>query len=335
MKCVAGISGGRSSGLVAKKYAPADAVLVFCNTGFEHPATIDFLAHIEQDIGRRIYAIEYRAPPSGQPPAQSTFEIVDGWHRLSMDGEPFLAYLECARTYRADLDPPKPPIAPSTIRGGRYCTAHLKLKTKERFVASLGMGTPRDYTDLCGLRADEPERVARMKLRNDARDTDERAPLFDAGVTKADVLSFWAKQKYDLAIPDYLGNCVGCFMKDERDLASALTLDPIGRAHAGTLIEIERRYAPMRRGGRPSYAQVVDEAPDRMKIRDALARGQSTDPLFLSTTLPARRQELIARQEKRAASSWSCSCDDAHDIAAAIANRESINVVDETKGQAP
>lgn len=311
---IAGISGGRTSALMAKRYLAPDVVMTFQNTGFEHPKTITFLERLEQDLGRPIIALEYRAPPRGRPPRESTFEVMS-WRLLSMNGGPFLDYLECARTFReTDEGKHLPPIAPSNIKGGRYCTAHLKIKTRRRYAASIGLGTERDYTDFCGLRADEPERVARMKARNDARDTDERAPLFDAGITKADVLAFWSKQPYDLGIGEHLGNCVGCFMKDERDLATALTQDETGRRHAPVLVDIERRYAPMRRQ-RSSYEQVIAEAPDRMKIRAAIAAGRPTDPLWMRTNLSARRQQLIAKQEQRAAAVFSCACDDAFDVA--------------------
>ena len=85
-----------------------------------------------------------------------------------------------------------------------------------------------DFVSLIGLRADEPRRVTRMLERNNALQDSERladgeyvyAPLYDFEKTKQDVLTFWAKQSWDLEIsPDLnLSNCTYCFMKGERTL---------------------------------------------------------------------------------------------------------------------
>jgi hypothetical protein len=39
-------------------------------------------------------------------------------------------------------------------------------------------------------------------------------------VSKADVLSFWSKQSFDLMVSKGLGNCDGCFLKSEATLAA-------------------------------------------------------------------------------------------------------------------
>ena len=85
-----------------------------------------------------------------------------------------------------------------------------------------------DFVSLIGLRADEPRRVARVLERNNAIQNSERladgeyvyAPLYDDDKSKRDVLTFWAKQTWDLEIsPDInLSNCTYCFMKGERTL---------------------------------------------------------------------------------------------------------------------
>lgn len=295
-RAICGVSGGRSSAMLALNYAASDTVLAFQNTGFEHPKTIEFLRRIEQDIGRPIVAMEYRAPPRGRPPRESTFEIVP-WAALAMRGEPFLDMLECTRTFRETKG--KGPIAPWAA--SRICTAYLKLKTQERFAASIGLGTSRDHEVLVGYRADEPLRVARMRERNSERDFMERAPLDENGITKADVMRFWSTKAYDLDLPEHLGNCTACFMKDERDLATALLE---AETHAEIWIGIEDRYGPMRRGGRPSYEQVLSESGERMRIRAAIAAG--TEP---SSTLPPRRHRLVVKQERKPSESFSCACD--------------------------
>ena len=296
MNAIAGISGGRTSAMMAYLLDPS-VVLSFQNTGKEHPATLLFLERLEQDLGRPIVRLEYRAPARGEPPRMSTFEVVEHRH-LSRHGEPFMDMLECVRTYRAKHKG-LGPVAPWPR--SRICTAYLKVRTQRKYCASLGWGAmPREYTEFVGLRADEPARVAKMRGRNDALDTLERAPLDEVGIEKDDVLAFWSRKSFNLEIPEHLGNCTACFLKDERDLASAL-LDP--ETDAQWWIDIEEKYAPMRRK-RSSYRQVLEEAPERMKIREALARGEA-----YTVDLPARRVKLIVAQELAARTPFSCECD--------------------------
>lgn len=73
---IAGISGGRTSAMMAYLLDPT-VVLSFQNTGKEAAATYDFIERLEQDLGRPIYRLEYRAPKRGEPPRMSTFEVVE------------------------------------------------------------------------------------------------------------------------------------------------------------------------------------------------------------------------------------------------------------------
>jgi 3'-phosphoadenosine 5'-phosphosulfate sulfotransferase (PAPS reductase)/FAD synthetase len=296
---IAGISGGRTSALMALRYLPPETVMTFQNTGKEHPETLEFLRRVEDDLGRPIVRLEFRAPPRGEKPSNATFEAVTH-ERLSRKGEPFIDYLLCAKSYRAK-EKGKGPIAPWARQ--RVCTAYLKIKTQRKYIESLGWEDP---TIFVGLRADEQDRIALMRERNEKRDAGERAPLNEAGITKGDVLRFWATKPYDLGIPEHLGNCTGCFLKNESDLATAL-LDP--NTDAQWWVGIERDYAPMRRN-RSSYAQVLAEAPERMRIRAALATGGVP-----WSALPIRRHELVLKQERErmaaGSRSFSCHCEGA------------------------
>ncbi len=303
MPSVAGVSGGRTSAFMALEFVPEDTVLCFQNTGREHPKTLEFLLRVEEDLGRPIVRLEYRAPPRGEPPGKNaTVEVVDHAH-LSRKGEPFIDYLEAAASYRkkhATTAKGQVPIAPWARQ--RVCTAYLKIKTQRKYLLGLGW---KEWTSYVGLRADEPDRVARMRERNNTLDTDERAPLSDAGIVKADVLRYFAGKKYDLEIPEYLGNCTGCFLKDEADLATAL-LDP--ETDSEWWIGIEEKYAPMRRG-RTSYAEVLAEAPKRMEIREAVRLGHE-----VVASKGTRRLTILKQEEKRfreGASGFSCSCETA------------------------
>jgi 3'-phosphoadenosine 5'-phosphosulfate sulfotransferase (PAPS reductase)/FAD synthetase len=314
-RAVAGISGGRTSAMMAHMLGP-DVVLCNMNTGKENEKTLEYLCRLEDDLGREIVRLEWRAPARGLPPRFATFERVSH-ATMSRKGEPFTDLLLCLKAYRAK-EKNAPPVAPWARQ--RICTSYLKIKTQRMFCHSLGWGD--DYTQYVGLRADEPSRVAKMRERNEQRDTDERAPLFDLGIVKKDVLSYWGSKPYDLEIPEYLGNCTGCFLKDEADLATAMVdpaTDPLW------WIAIENDFAPMRRGGRPSYAQVYAEAPDRLAIREALLRGE----VLPETSLPAKRRKLIVKQEQERLASgsqaFSCGCEGAEKMT----DEDLLNAIDE------
>ena len=51
-------------------------------------------------------------------------------------------------------------------------------------------------------------------------------PLADAGVSERDVLAWWARQTFDLAIPGYAGNCDLCFLKGRAKLLRLARDDP-------------------------------------------------------------------------------------------------------------
>lgn len=294
-RSIAGISGGATSAEMATRLSPS-VTLCFQNTSEEDARTYEFIDRLEQYLSRPIVRLEFRAPSRGEPPVNASFEIVEHEH-LATRGEVFDDMLEMCAAYRAKHKG-LGPVAPWAR--SRICTAYLKIRTQRKYCQSLGWGHQREYTEYVGLRADEPERVARMRERNDRLDTDERAPLADAGITKADVLSAWSSRPFRLEAPEHMGNCKHCFLKDERDLATAMLED---EETALRWVAREDRYAPMRRG-RPSYRQVYEEAPQRMVIRAALAAGET-----FAVDLTKRRVKLIVAQEQAARSSFSCECD--------------------------
>ncbi len=127
------------------------------------------------------------------------------------------------------------------------------------------------FVTLLGLRADEPLRVKRILGRSFfAQDAPRRQcsvrtqppgerpcfPLFDAGVTAADIRDFWRRRDFDLDCPEDAGNCVFCFMKGTRKLAHlACTADARrisgAPSHIDWWADLEGRYrreAPRRNG---------------------------------------------------------------------------------------
>lgn len=295
---VAGISGGRTSAMMAALLDPR-VILTFQNTGREINRTLDYLNELDLALGKRIVWLEFRPPiRKGAPPREFTFAIVD-YKTADRSGGPFEAFMQALADYRATKG--LPPVTPWARQ--RLCTSYMKQKVQEHYVDSLGLDPLDSYV---GLRADEPGRVHRMVARN-TQSVTFRTPLYTAGITKADVMEFWSKQAFDLNLPEHLGNCVGCFLKDQADLSRAMSHP---EADAPWWIAMENRYKDF--GGRnfAGYAQLTREGPVRMQIESALRRGD--EPANDGTLHPKRFRLVVLQERRRIADGptpFSCSCE--------------------------
>ena len=150
-------SGGRTSAYMLWRVLqahdmilPSDAKVIFCNTGKEHEATLDFVRDIEKQWNVPIVWLEYLKE-------QPKFKIVN-YDTASRNGEPF-----------AELITNKQFLPNSVMR---FCTTELKIHPITRYMASIGH---EEFQTFAGIRADEPRRV--VKLRETLQ-----APLAVAGV---------------------------------------------------------------------------------------------------------------------------------------------------------
>lgn len=117
----------------------------------------------------------------------------------------------------------------------RSCTVALKVEVARRWARkNIGM----TYANLIGFRADEPDRV--VKNRKRWQKVEQVFPLFDKGITRANVKQYWLTKPYTLEIPHILGNCTLCFMKGQNAIINILRHDP---TLAGPWIEDERKSA--------------------------------------------------------------------------------------------
>lgn len=196
-------SGGRTSGYMLRQILDANGglpddgrvLVTFQNTGREMPETLDFV----QEVGARwnvpITWLEYL-------PTKPFFEVVSH-NRASRDGEPFEALIR------------KKQALPNQFK--RWCSAELKTLTAKRYLVSIGWKT---WTSAIGFRADEMQRTPRLDNRSTAW-----TPLRQAGITSRHVAAFWRRQNFDLRLPSVRGktiggNCDGCFLKSEAQLAA-------------------------------------------------------------------------------------------------------------------
>ena len=223
---------------------PADVIPVFCNTGLEHEATLNFLRDMAERWSCPITWLEYT-----HSDGQHGFRVVD-FCGASRNGEPFSALIE-SRKY-----------LPNPVT--RFCTTELKIRTKHRFATSIGWD---HFDNAVGLRADEPRRVARMK--GDTKNENAVMPMAQAGHTLDDVLGFWKSQPFDLMLPggdNTFGNCNLCFLKGRAKLEKIMRTNPEA---AGWWIEQEEK-APNRlfRIDRPTYKQMFTQLTKQGRLLD-------------------------------------------------------------------
>jgi len=220
---VISFSGGRTSGYMLHRILlahggtlPNDVLVCFANTGREMPATLEFVRDCGATWNTHINWLEYRYRPGHDGGRGAHDFVVVSHNEASRDGEPFEDVIVARRGLL-----PNPTM--------RYCTAELKIRTMERFI-KVQTGWKK-WTQVVGLRADEPGRV--FRATDEARQKKQNAagwvmcPLHEAGVTEADVGAFWREQPFDLRVAGkWEGNCDGCFLKSRSSISRMISDHP-------------------------------------------------------------------------------------------------------------
>jgi 3'-phosphoadenosine 5'-phosphosulfate sulfotransferase (PAPS reductase)/FAD synthetase len=184
---------------------PAEAIVVFANTGKEEEATLEFVRDCGKNWNVPIHWVEYQW---AELPAER-FKVVT-FESAARNGEPFWSMLAMNGS----------PFLPNPV--ARICTARLKIRTIHAYIKSLGW-KHNENMDWVGIRADEMRRAAKMER--------ERTPLVTAGVTKQTVGDFWKAQSFDLGLPNMNGvtmhgNCDLCFLKPTHQIISLIREKP-------------------------------------------------------------------------------------------------------------
>lgn len=128
----------------------------------------------------------------------------------STDGKPFNDLLEVLMKFRMQILG-LPGVLPNGAQ--RICTFMLKMRPAAQFMRRTWNVMPSEFEVRLGLRADESERVASAMASKGRECGQPRFPLDEAGIEKADVAAFWAKQPFGMSLKSYQGNCGGCYMK--------------------------------------------------------------------------------------------------------------------------
>lgn len=185
--------------LCLEKYGHThDIVVVFANTGCEHPATLDFINDCDIKWGFNTRWIEARFNP--QKGVGPDCQLVS-YETAARNGEPFAGYVRKHATKNKHI---------------LACSSTLKRDLIEKYLKSIGFA---DCKIAIGVRADEIDRI-----RENPRLV---YPLVDAGYTKEMVNAYMAKSGHDLKLPsDAYGNCVWCWKKSRRKLLTLAKESP-------------------------------------------------------------------------------------------------------------
>ena len=235
--CVS-FSGGRTSAYMLRRILdahggalPADAHVVFANTGKERPETLDFVQACATAWNVRVRWIEAHI-------TETETGLAHGWREVdhataSRDGEPFAALIRARK------------FLPNPVM--RFCTQELKIRPMKKFARSVGFD---HWTNVVGLRADEPRRVAKANAPTKER-YELACPLARDGVTVERVRDFWARQSFNLQLESHEGNCDLCFLKGRAKLERIMRDRPglaewwIAQESAGTFRKDRPTYRRM------------------------------------------------------------------------------------------
>lgn len=264
-------SGGRTSAFMLYKVLeahdmslPSKAKVVFCNTGKEEEATLEFVKDCSDRWNVPITWLEYRF--NGDKP---DFAVVS-YETASRNGEPFDAIIEKRQ--------------PSLPNGrSRYCSSELKTRTMQRYLRSIGWS---EWDSFIGIRADEPRRVNKFRANNHPEGNHETVclPLANSGISAFDVSNFWKSQDFDLGLPNMNGktmhgNCDLCYLKPKSQVLSLITEKP---ERATWWINHEKEAAKRCVGDgqffaidRPTYAQMLKFAKEQTDMFDPEEEGIS------------------------------------------------------------
>ena len=189
------VSGGRTSAYMARMIQQSTKlgsdyekiIYMFANTGSEDEDTLRYLNDVDIKFGLNIIWVEAVVHPGRKG---STHKIVT-YETASRDNEPFKAVI-------AKYGIPNVSFI--------HCTRELKTNPMDSLLKS--MGVPKAHRAI-GIREDENRRVSPNATKNHIV-----YPLVDWWPTdKQDVLDYWKQYNWDLAIPEWRGNCKTCYKK--------------------------------------------------------------------------------------------------------------------------
>ena len=179
IKRIINFSGGLSSALMTiLEYNKKTDLVIFADTGREHPKTYKFISDFEKNENIPVMKLQYKN------------EYGEGFTALYQKKKTMLPNRQF-RTCTVELK-----INPVT----KYCRQTLKLKKFDWIV---------------GFRYDEEKRVKNYSCQ---KYKNPLFPLYEKKIRLEDVNKYWSNKCYTLEIPRILGNCDLCFLKGKNNL---------------------------------------------------------------------------------------------------------------------
>lgn len=207
-KMIVNFSGGRTSGYMTKmlldNYSHIyEFIVVFANTGMEHPKTLEFVNNCDKYF--KFGTVWVEADVVHEKNKGTKHKIVS-YETCSRNGEPFEEVIK-----KYGIPNIKYP----------HCTRELKLQPINDYIKSLGLDVNKVKTAM-GIRTDEVRRVAKSGEKREIV-----YPLIDMFASdKQDVIDWWEDQEFDLGLSEWDGNCKLCYKKSTNKLFKQLDSNP-------------------------------------------------------------------------------------------------------------
>jgi len=207
-KLLVSFSGGETSAFMAQwllnhKQDEYDMIFVFANTGQENEETLEFVDQCDKAFNLGVVWVE-AVVHHGQRKG-TTHKIVD-FETANRNGDVFE---EVIKKY----------MIPN--KQNMICTRELKERPITSYARSIGWGKS-DYQTAIGIRTDEIDRISENKEKNRLI-----YPLVSMQpMTKPMINFFWNAQDFRLNLKGYEGNCMVCWKKSFRKLATIAQDNP-------------------------------------------------------------------------------------------------------------
>jgi 3'-phosphoadenosine 5'-phosphosulfate sulfotransferase (PAPS reductase)/FAD synthetase len=223
------------------------------------PETLDFVRDCGEHWGVNITWLELDVDYT-KPKEEMIFYKEVNYKTASRQGEPFTKLIEHWNTQRdvseSNKEFQKKGMSILPNPRARFCTDYLKIRALQDFAKKKNY---KQWTNILGLRYDEPKRVGSQK-NYQTKNRMSEMPMYDAKDTKHDVHEFWSKHNFDLGLPiingeSPHGNCDLCFLKSHNKILSLVKEEP---KKAKWWADTEIKAKNVFRRDRPSYIKYIE-----------------------------------------------------------------------------
>ena len=255
-KILASVSGGETSMYMAKWLkenlsTECEIIYVFANTSQEHENTLEFVEQCDKAFNIGVIWVE---AVINEGRGNGITHITTNFKNAKRKGEVFESHI-------AKYGIP--------CTSSPHCTRDLKAAAITHYARSIGWKN-NTYDLAIGIRADEFDRV-------NPKRKEKRLiyPFIEyEETTKIDVNTFWREMPFRLKIKGYEGNCLTCFKKSDRKLATIASEHP---ERFDFFREMEKKYE-----FKPKYNGKIPEKPERF-----FRKNRTVDDIFELTKDPS------------------------------------------------